>query len=360
MVCVRKRLLTFENDDENVFPHKIKRSKHDSPTKAIYRSSIFNTPSTPSTLNLQPQLTNCKNAMQNISSNCFPLNNAGAVGHQQIDPFKTPTKQRSSSATVLGQLQNSPNSIVIPETPPKSSQRPDKKVQAQSASLKFKRLLNSPSSTAATGFFLTASTTVTNNSTNKSTTTTSKSHHHKSSNLAFLSNSMSNVNLNCKCFGLDQICKICAKRNECMAPRAGTPGTLSFFLILWFIFNLSFNLILYLFFCCFVLYFRFQSTRSSTKASLSNKCNRYLVRWRHICIFTYKKVSIFSQYRWSDLIGRDNLDFRYWTCTESGSSVRQTDDKFREIHTASWSKRDFNQTERRSDGDWRFGIWFIR
>ena len=164
-----------------------------------------------------------------ISSNCFPLNNAGAVGHQQIDPFKTPTKQRSSSATVLGQLQNSPNSIVIPETPPKSSQRPDKKVQAQSASLKFKRLLNSPSSTAATGFFLTASTTVTNNSISKSTTTTSKSNHHKSSNLAFLSNSMSNVNLNCKCFGLDQICKICAKRNECMAPRAGTPGTLSFF-----------------------------------------------------------------------------------------------------------------------------------
>jgi len=259
MICVRKRLLTFENDDENIFPHKIKRSKHDSPTK--YRSSIFNTPSTPSTImsSVAQSLTNSnKNAMQNMTNlqstpttlttnnsnnlqpaslaplSCFNINvvpnfNFDSISKPltpdnssiiSIDPFKTPTKQQRST-TVLGQLQNSPNSI-IPETPPKSSNRPDKKVsQLQSASLRLSKLLNSSSVTASTT--TTTNTPVANATTTKSTIT-SKSHHKSSSNIASLSSSMSSVNLNCKCFGLDQICKICTKRNECMAPRAGTPG----------------------------------------------------------------------------------------------------------------------------------------
>jgi len=49
-----------------------------------------------------------------------------------------------------------------------------------------------------------------------------KSTHHHSGNISSLSSSMSNMN--CKCFSLDQICRTCTKRNECMAPRAGTPG----------------------------------------------------------------------------------------------------------------------------------------
>lgn len=270
MVCVRKRLLT-DHDDENTFPHRSKKPKHDhSPIKLLYRSSVFHTPSTPidvfhqqlasggklmNMTNLQstPTATGtvhnplhaslpastvtplCFNAIPNFSFDAiskqvapltpenssfnYPLNGGGAqTTANVVDQFKTPTKQRPANAAVLGQLQNSPNSLIIPETPPKSSTRLDRKPPAVRS---FSKMLNSPTKSSCTA-------TATANS-RPATTITSSYHksttgHHKSSNISSLSSSLSSVNLNCKCFGLDQICKICAKRNECMAPRAGTPG----------------------------------------------------------------------------------------------------------------------------------------
>ena len=281
MFCVRKRLLTIENDDENVLPNKLKKVKHDHHStikSSIYRPSIFNTPSTPANkqftnsqqqlitpisnnklmnmTNLQSTPTTIQNLQTSITPLCFnaipnfnfdtinnnksitPLtpDNSSIISNfnlnstlsttsqqqqqQTIDSFKTPTKQRKTTdCTVLGQLQNSPNSMIIPETPPKSSNnnRQDRKMPS---SLRFTKLLNSPSPNLSA---------INNKSTlhvtaTSAATTTIKSSNHKSSNINLLSNSLSSVNLNCKCFGLDQICKLCTKRNECMAPRAGTPG----------------------------------------------------------------------------------------------------------------------------------------
>lgn len=255
MVCVRKRLLT-DHDDENTFPHRSKKPKHDhSPIKPHFKSSVFHTPTTPidvfhqqlasggklmNMTNLQstPTITGqvhaslpatitplCFNAIPNfnfdaISKQVAPLtpenssfNGALNAGQTAADTFKTPTKQRSANGAVLNQLQNSPNSLIIPETPPKSSNRQDRKPPPAVRS--FSKMLNSPIATTA----LSKPAAITS-SNHKSITT--GNHHHKS--IGSLSSSLSSVNLNCKCFGLDQICKICAKRNECMAPRAGTPG----------------------------------------------------------------------------------------------------------------------------------------
>lgn len=266
MVCVRKRLLT-DHDDENTLPHRSKKQKqHHSPIKPLYRSSVFHTPTTPidvfhqqlasggklmNMTNLQSTPTTgnplhaglstsavtplCFNAIPNFNFDAIgkpftpltpenssfnnPLNGAGQTTPTVVDPFKTPTKQRAPSAAVLGQLQNSPNTVIIPETPPKSSARLDRKPAPAVRSLS--KLLNSPTKPSCT----TTTTTASSRPTITSSYHKSTSHqYHKSSQIGSLSSSLSSVNLNCKCFGLDQICKVCAKRNDCMAPRAGTPG----------------------------------------------------------------------------------------------------------------------------------------
>lgn len=236
VVCVRKRILT-ENDDENESPKKFKRLKHESPLKQnpfVYKAmmNMTNLPSTPTTfLDLnnsynQTQITPLNfNAIPNfnfnsnfdLSSKLLTPENSSLVSNYQLnsnDPFKTPTKHPAASQ-VLSQIQNSPNSMIIPETPPKSSNIPDsfnsnskKKVSA----LNFNRLNSST--------FATPNTNVQKSKSEK-----------RSGNQASLSSSLSNISLNCKCFGLDQICRICTKRNECMAPRAGTPGSSKFKII---------------------------------------------------------------------------------------------------------------------------------
>ena len=138
----------------------------------------------------------------------------GAPATNLVDPFKTPTKQRPTNGPVLTQLQNSPNSLIIPETPPKSSNRLDRKPPPMVRS--FAKMLNSPAKCTTVHSVKPATITSTHH---KSTIG-----NHKSGSIGSLSSTLSGVNLNCKCFGQDQICKICAKRNECMAPRAGTPG----------------------------------------------------------------------------------------------------------------------------------------
>lgn len=268
MVCVRKRLLTTDHDDENTFPHRSKKPKHDhSPIKPIYRSSVFHTPTTPidvfhqqlasggklmNMTNLQSTPTAhltansaahaaplpatitplCFNAIPNfnfdsIAKQIAPLTpeNSSFTGALNgvptiTDPFKTPTKQsRPPTGPVLTQLQNSPNSLIIPETPPKSSARQDRKLPAVRS---FTKMLNTPAKCTPTVTSKQATVSTTTSSYHKSNT--AAGNHHKTSGVLSLSNSLSGVNLNCKCYGLDQICKICAKRSECMAPRAGTPG----------------------------------------------------------------------------------------------------------------------------------------
>lgn len=227
LIFVRKRLLT--DDDENILPRKYKKFKStiNSPLKQQinhlnYKSSIFNTPITP----VQQQfivgkammnMTNLQTTtIDNQNTPITPDNSSNLVSNQfKDDLFKTPTKQQRINNNVFTQLQNSPNSMIIPETPPKSSNRQDllnNQQRKKVSTLNLNKLNISPSSAI-----------ITNNSYHRSKQTTTKS-----TNLSVLSNSLSNVNLNCKCFGLDQICKICTKRNECIAPRAGTPGMFSF------------------------------------------------------------------------------------------------------------------------------------
>lgn len=238
LICVRKRLLM----DEPVHA-QAKRSKFELPMN--HQTSVFGTPLTPRSKGLQ-NMTNLGPAlMPELAPLQLPQPRAlmstpvkQNVFNQTIDPFKTPTKRDKEN--FYGCVGSSPARQVIPETPPKSAKLTS---SASTKSFQPLRNLRSPLSGKQVHHTPIASSAVTFGAgirpiickdlhhTPASSANTSLSLHAAaatnivSNTSSHLPNSSAPINCTrCKCYGSDQVCKLCMRRLDLIAPRAGTPG----------------------------------------------------------------------------------------------------------------------------------------
>jgi serine/threonine protein kinase len=230
LICVRKRLLM-----DDPIHAQAKRSKFETPVK--HQSSVFGTPLTPRSKGLQ-NMTNLAPAfapvpMPDLAPLQMPQPRAlmstpvkqNALG-QTLDPFKTPTKRDKEN--FFGALGSSPARQVIPETPPKSA-----KIFAGSTAKQIPALrsLRSPVKQTLASSAVTFGAGIKPSLTKDLHHATPNAYHNANVGLPSNANqshvqqaSNQTTTGRCNCYGTDQVCKLCMRRVDLIAPRAGTPG----------------------------------------------------------------------------------------------------------------------------------------
>ena len=244
LVCVRKRLL-----QEDTNQGQAKRCKFDS----VQQCTAFGTPLTSRPKGLQnmtnlltpnTSMDNCVNTLPMVPELApLPLLQPRTLmstpvkqmltlrknGHE-IDPFKTPTKRDKEN--YFGQIvPSSPGLQIIPETPPKSAKGPSALATCGNKlpMPAFRNLRESPFRHLTTTLIGPAAkgSAVTSNIFNKDTfagqATPVRGCQQQSAATTSATGSATKTAL-CGCYGTEQICRICIKRTDLNAPRAGTPG----------------------------------------------------------------------------------------------------------------------------------------